>query len=310
MPGRAEDKEEVMDKELLVITAATGNIGRKVVEILLGRGRKVRAVARNEKNLEPLAKMGAEIFPGDVEDPAAVRKAFSGAQAVFTLIPPKYSSENFRAYQNKVAENYAQAIESSQIGHVVNLSSVGAHLADKNGPIGGLHDAEKRISRIAGINVVHLRPAFFMENHFFTLGLIKEKGINGSALKGDMPIPQIATKDIAQAAAELLARLDFKGVSARELLGTRDVSMAEATRHLGKAIGKPELPFVQFSYEDTRKALEGMGFSADASRLFVEMYEGFNSGVVRPAEARSAGNTTPTRIEDFAAEFAQVYNAN
>ncbi len=296
-----------MSQEIIVVTGATGNIGKKTAESLLSRGKKVRAVGRNEKNLEPLAKMGAEIFVGDVQDPALVRKAFDGAAAVFALIPPSYASENARAYQNKVAENYAQGIESNKVKHVVNLSSVGAHLSSGNGMIAGLYDAEQRFNKISGINVVHLRPAFFMENHFFTLQLVKEKGINGSGLKGDTAIPQIATKDIADAAAELLDKRSFTGITVKELLGSRDVSMLDATRILGKAIGKPELPYIQFSYDDVRNSLMGMGASADTARLFVEMYQGFNNGVIKPSEPRSQKNTTRTSIEEFAAVYAQVY---
>ena len=299
-----------METELYVVTGATGNIGKKVAEGLLAKGKKARVVGRNQKNLEPLVRKGAEAFVGDVQDPATVQKAFTGAKAVFLLIPPNFQSEKFRAYYNNVSESYAQAIRETGVRYAVSISSVGAQLADKNGPIGGLHDNEQRLNKIEGLNIVHLRPAFFMENFLQNVGLIKQKGIAGTPLKADLPIAMIATKDIAAKAVELLTHLDFKGKSVLELLGNKDVTMNEAVRALGQAIGKGGLPYVQFPYEDAQKAMTSMGISQDLARLFIEMYKGFNDGIVIPTEKRSAKNTTPTSIEEYAKEFAQVYNAN
>jgi uncharacterized protein YbjT (DUF2867 family) len=190
---------------------------------------------------------------------------------------------------------------------VVNLSSLGAHRADKLGPINGLYDNEQRLNKIAGIHVVHLRPAYFMENHFGDLGIIKQAGVNGGAMKADLPIPQIATSDIARVAAQYLARLDFAGQVVHELLGPCDLTMQEATVILGRAIGKPDLKYVQFSYEDTGKALLGMGFSKDVARLFVEMITGFNEGLAKPTQARSSQTTTPTTYEEFSKILAKAY---
>jgi uncharacterized protein YbjT (DUF2867 family) len=146
-----------------------------------------------------------------------------------------------------------------------------------------------------------------MENHLNNIGLIKGQGINGSPAKPDLPFAMIATKDIAAEAASLLASPTFQGKTVRELLGPAEYTMEQVTRILGKAIGRPDLKYVQFSYDDTEKALVGMGMSPDVSRLFVEMYRGINDGVVKPESPRKPDNTTPTRLEDFAATFAEIY---
>src|SRR6185295_2673096 len=88
---------------------------------------------------------------------------------------------------------------------------------------------------------------------------IKSMGINGSPLKPDLVQGNIATKDIAQKAAELLDRADFRGSSVVELAGPRDLSMTEITPLLGRAIGKPDLAYVQFPYADAEKAFAGLG---------------------------------------------------
>ena len=295
--------------EVYAVTGATGNIGKKVAEALLAKGQKVRAVSRNEKNLKPLIDKGAEAFVGSVNDAQAMKTAFKGAKAVFTLIPPNPSAQDFRSYQNEVSEVFASAIRGSKVEFVVNLSSVGAHLGEKVGPIKGLHDNEQRLNQLKGVHIVHLRPAYFLENLLYGIGLIKQMGINGSPLRGDLAIPMIATKDIASAASKLLLDLDFNGTQTRELLGQREITMTEATAVLGKAIGKPELKYAQFPYEDAEKAMTGMGMSKDVAKGMIELNQAFNEGVLKPAEKRSSKNSTPTSIEEFAAVFATVYNA-
>jgi hypothetical protein len=146
-----------------------------------------------------------------------------------------------------------------------------------------------------------------MENHLANIGLIKGMGINGSAIKPDLSMPMIATHDIGDYAAERLTRLDFSGSSAKELLGARDLTMTEVTRVLGQAIGRPDLPYVQFSYEDAEKAMVQAGLSPDVARQYIAMGRGFNEGRIRPRERRDATNTTPTAIEAFAREFAELF---
>ncbi len=99
----------------------------------------------------------------------------------------------------------------------------------------------------------------------------------------------IATRDIAQVAAELLLQLDFSGHLTRELLGQRDISMHEATRIIGKAIGKEGLAYVQFPYEQAEQAMLTMGLSQDVSRSLNEMDQALNEERVQPLEKRISG---------------------
>ena len=112
----------------------------------------------------------------------------------------------------------------------------------------------------------------------------------------------IATRDIAAAAAEALIARDFSGFSVRELLGPRDLTMAEANGIIGDAIGNPDLTYVQFPYEAFEASLAQMGLSASVAALYSEMARAFNAGKVRTLEGRSEANTTPTSFETFAAE--------
>jgi uncharacterized protein YbjT (DUF2867 family) len=168
---------------------------------------------------------------------------------------------------------------------------------------------EERLNRIKGLNVVHLRAAYFMENLLWNIDLIRSKGIAGSAIRGDLKIPMIATKDIAAYAAERLVKRDFTGSSVRYLLGQRDLTLTEATAIIGSRISKPGLPYVMFPYDDAEKGMVAMGLSPDMSRTYVEMSRAFNEGRIKAA-VRDPGNTTPTSIESFCDEvFVPVFTA-
>lgn len=295
---------------MIAVMGATGNTGRILSERLLERGSEVRALGRSAERLSGLVARGAEAAVGEVADAGYLADAFGGADAVYTLIPPNVQAEDYSAFQDRVGEAIIAAIEQSGVGRVVFLSSVGADLPAGTGPIAGLHRQERRLRSLDGVDVLALRPGFFFENHFETLGLIKHQGINGGAVAPDTSLPMIATGDIAEVAAGALVEPDFSGFTVRELLGPRDLTMAEATRIIGEAIGKPELPYVQFTYEDFEASLTQMGLSASVAALYAEMARGFNAGKVRSLEGRSAANTTPTTLETFAAELlAPAYRA-
>jgi uncharacterized protein YbjT (DUF2867 family) len=292
---------------MIAITGATGNIGSKITADLLAKGQAVRCIARTPENLKPLAAKGADVAAVPLEDTAALANALTGIDAVFAMIPPHYQAPDFRAYQNAIGSSIAAAVETSGVKYVVNLSSQGAHLPDKTGLIKGLFDQEQRLNTLTDVNILNLRPTYFMENLLANLDMIKQMKIMGSAIQGDIKIPMIATQDIAEFASERLIKKDFSGMLVKDLLGQRDLSMNEAADIIGKKIAMPELRYVQFSYGDTEKALVDMGFSADVARLFIEMSKAFNEGMIDTPRTRE--NTTPTPFEDFAAMFARIFFA-
>ncbi|MDB5050932.1 MAG: azoB [Fibrobacteres bacterium] len=293
---------------MFVVTGATGHVGGAIVEKLLAHGKKVKAIGRNRSKLSRLEKKGAEVAEGSMDDTVFLAKNFVGAEAVFVMVPPDMQSPDIHAHYDRFGQAIAKAVAESGVHYVVHLSSIGADMPKGNGPIAALHRQEQRLNAIAGVNVLHLRPGYFMENLFGSIPMIKGMGINGSAFKGDLKFPQIATKDIADHAAKRMQKKDFTGKSVQELLGPRDVSMQEATAVMGKAIGKPELPYVQFPYEDALKGMVGAGLSKSLAENFVEMSRAFNEGTVRIGE-RNAANSTSTPIEDFAKDFARAYQS-
>jgi len=292
---------------MITIMGATGHTVKKITEALLKAGKKVRALGRSENKLAELKRAGAEVLAGDTTDAAFLTKAFRGADAVYTLLPTDPHAPDFRGEQDRQGEAIVKAVRDSSVQYVVALSSIGANLSEGTGVIAGLHAQEERLKKLKGVNVYLLRPVSFFENFSNALGLIKHQGINGDSVEPDLAVPMVATRDIADVAAKALKARDWKGVVVRELLGPRDLSYSEATHILGERIGKPELRYVQFSYEDEAKALVQAGLSPSFANLYVEMTRAFNAGVIKPQ--RTPENTTPTRFENFAGELARAYQS-
>lgn len=300
-----------MAENLYVVTGAAGNVGKIVADRLLAQGKRVRVIGRAAAKLEAHKKKGAEVREGSLEDAAFLTKAFEGATAVYAMIPTDFSVRGVRAFQNRVADAIATAVEKAGVKYVVTLSSVGANRSEGVGPVNGLYDMEQRFNRIPQVNVLHLRPGYFMENLLGNIGMIKGMNIHGGPARADVPIALIATQDIGEVAARRLAALDFQGTQVQELLGPRDVTMTEVTQALGAAIGKPDLKYVAFSYEDARKGMVGAGLPPEFADLYVELNKAFNEGTAKATQPRSAQTTTPTSIEDFAKNvFAPAFKAS
>ncbi|MCB0593335.1 MAG: NmrA family NAD(P)-binding protein [Lewinellaceae bacterium] len=294
---------------MYVITGATGNTGSRITEHLLQAGKSVRAIGRSAERLNPLVEQGAEAAVGELEDTEFLTKAFEGATAVYALIPPAFADGDFRAYQNRVGRSIAGAIRKASVKHVVTLSSIGAH-SPETGVVAGLYDFEQELAKHQGINVLNLRAGFFMQNLLGNIGIIRQMGINGGfPIDGNTEIPMVHTNDIADVAAKHLLKLDFQGQSHTYVAGQRDLTFQEATKILGAAIDKPELPWVTFSYEDAKGGMLQNGFPESLADNYLKFSRAANEGILMEDYQRQPEFTTPTSIEDFTREFAAAYKA-
>jgi uncharacterized protein YbjT (DUF2867 family) len=298
-----KDKAGVPTDAPYVILGATGNTGSIIADFLLSKGKKVRVVGRDAERLQRFVRRGAEAFTGDVNDADALTKAFSGVRAAYLLLPPITSRED----QERESDAIAKAAKESGLRYAMYLSSYGAHVPEGTGPVTGLHSSEQKLNAISGLNVLHLRAAYFMENNL--AAMIHGMGIFGHALLPDLKMPMIATPDVGNYAAQRLLDLDFSGKQTRELLGERDLSMTEATAAIARGIGKPDLRYEQFSYDQMQQGLEQMGMPPKKAAVYIEMFQAINEGVLAAQEPRSPENSTPTSFENFVQDvFAPAYH--
>jgi uncharacterized protein YbjT (DUF2867 family) len=221
------------------------------------------------------------------------------------MLPPLNSREE----QERQSDAISKAVKESGLRYAVHLSSYGAHVSEGTGPVTGLHSSEQKLNAIGGLNVLHLRAAYFMENNLAAIDMIHGIGLFGHALLPDLKLPMIATRDVGDYAAQRLLDLNFSGKQTRELLGERDLSMTEATAVIARGIGKPDLRYEQFPYHQVQQALTQTGFSPRKAEVYIEMFQAINAGVLAAQEPRSPQNSTPTSFEKFVQDvFAAAYH--
>lgn len=286
---------------MYVIIGASGGIGAVVARNLLQRGKQVRVVGRSAERLAPLVAEGATpyLIPS-ITDADALVGAFGGAEAAYTMAPPLSGDVSYQA----VGRTMAVALARAGVGHVVNLSALGADLGEAGGHTADYTDLERGFAAVAGLDVLHIRPSLFMTSFFGWIDPIKRYGAVQGMLRGDLGVPRIASSDIAQVVADALLAAPLQGSSSRELHGQRDLSMDEAAAIIGEAIGMPSLRYVEVPPDEwARLQIERFGRSPEAAERMNRMYAAWNDGsLMRTAEARSAANTTPTRFETFVRE--------
>jgi uncharacterized protein YbjT (DUF2867 family) len=293
---------------MYLITGVTGHIGSMVARDLLNKGKKVRVVSRHGLKMKGFVDSGAEVLIGDLNNERFVNKAFEGISAAFCILPPSNLSEDLRKERQRISHNYTDAVRNNGTKHVILLSSIGAHLREGVGSVDGLADMEMFFSHLKNINILNLRAGYFMENLFFQLDMIKSSGIIGSTIKGDLKFPIVATKDIAAVVTKRLLSLDFSGNSIEYVLGPKDLSFNEIAKIIGTEVGRPDLKYVQFSDKDYKKGLIQSGYiSENVVDSLIKMEGAFNSGRALNAHTRTAENSTPTNLEEFAKDLAYAY---
>lgn len=295
-------------KTKIVVLGATGTVGSKISDILLNQGHQVTLIARHTEKLEKFRSLGAEIIAGDITDIQTLTSAFKNADSAFVLLPDNVKAENTRAYQRQVTGILIEAIQNSGIRYIVNMSSLGSHMHEGNGMMAGTGEQEVRLNQLEGVNVLHIRSAYFMENFLRTIGVVKKMGFNATAADGDHAIPMVATEDVAKIAASHLANLDFNGKSVRAVMGPKDYTYREFTSIIGKAVGNPELPYVQLAVEQVKQAFLSNGFSEDFASNLIEMGTAIKTGFMN-YQKRDDSTTTPTTAEDFVSDvYLPLFN--
>ena len=148
---------------MFVVLGASGNTGKAVAETLLRQKKKVRVVLHDAAKEKAWGEAGADVAIADVDEGATLERAFSGAEGVYVLLPPNFSSSHVRVDNNRRTHTIAAAVEAAGVPHVVLLSSIGAQQSDGTGPVLGLRDAETVFGR-AKVAATFVRAAYFMEN--------------------------------------------------------------------------------------------------------------------------------------------------
>jgi uncharacterized protein YbjT (DUF2867 family) len=291
-----------------VLTGSIGNISKPLAQSLVAAGHEVTIISSNESRKSDIEGLGAKPAIGSVLDSSFLTQAFTGADAAYLMIPPDFTVSNWLGYQKEVAESFVNAIKQSKVKNFVQLSSIGAHMGEGAGPIDGLAYLEKRLDSLDGINVVKLRPSYFYTNFYTMVDMIKHAGILGSNMgDGNRQLVLTHPNDIADAAAKHLLALDFKGQNI-EYVSSDVRSFSEIVKALGENIGKPELPWIPFSDEDTLQGMLQAGLPEVFAKSYVQMGKSIREGLIQADYfKRNEKPQGKIKLEDFAKEFAKSF---
>lgn len=291
-----------------LITGSIGNISRSVVEALVKAGHNVQVITSSSERVTDIEKLGAHPLVGQLQDHTFLKKAFSQAEIVYTMIPPIWQTSNWRKSQNEIAQAYIEALKSSKVKYVVNLSSIGAHLSQGVGPVTGLYDFEQLLNKLPDLHVKHLRPSYFYHNLIAQVGLIKQAGIMGGNFGDAEKLFLVHPADIAKAATEELTKLNFTENSVRYIISD-ERSGQELASVLGKAIGK-ELNWVVFTDEQQKAGLLQAGLSETHSSGYTEMGHALRDGSMQGDARTHKPAFGEIKLETFASEFAKAFSKN
>lgn len=290
----------------IIITGSLGHIGKPLAEELVQKGHSVTVISSKPDKQSAIETLGATAAIGSLEDIDFLASTFTGADAVFAMIPPNYAESDQVAYYRRIGSNYAQALQGSGVSHVVHLSSYGAHLAEGTGFILGSYHTESILNELSDVAITHLRPGYFYYNLYSLVDMIKHQGIMGAVYGGDDKLVMVAPSDIATVAAEELVT-QATGRNIR-YVASDDRTASEVAHILGAAIGKPDLQWLTFSQEQVKDALTTSGMPAPLVANFVELGASIHSGKLREDyDLHKPSTMGNVKLEEFAQEFAAAF---
>lgn len=289
----------------ITLTGSLGHISKPLAQALIATGHDVTIISHSDKRTADIVALGATPAIGSIADESFLTQAFTGADAVYLMITAATNEADVFEAGRKQAETYANAVKAAGVKQVVNLSSVGANLGPEVGVLHIYNIIEGVLTHaLPNVNLTFLRPTGMFYNLFSNLTTIKQDHTiytNSSLTK---PNSWVAPVDIVPVAVAALTS-PLAGVTS-QYVASDEKSYTEVAALLGHALGF-EIKLVQISDDTMAQNLRASGAPASFTQQFVKMtaYERDNDFY---ADYRAHQPVLgPTKLTDFAKEFAQVY---
>ena len=282
----------------VLVTGATGNTGRALVDALTRRGAPVRAMVRSAADRGKLPA-GVPAVVADFDDPESIAAALTGAERAYLVTP---SSEQAEDQQRRFADQAAKA----GLGHLVVLSQLGA---EEGSPVRFLryHAAVEQHVRDFGIPYTFLRPNLFFQGLLTVAGSIAAEGRLYAPI-GDAKVSAVDVRDIAAVAAVALTEPGHEGAT-YTLTGPASITHAQMAAALTAALGRG-VTFVDVPPEAFAGRLRGILPPWQVEGL-LEDYAHYRRGeaaAVSPAVAEVTGRP-PRDIQQFARDYAPAFTS-
>lgn len=224
---------------MIVVTGATGNVGRPLVQALVAAGEQVTAVSRGISASD--VPEGVRHHRADVAEPEGLKPVLDGADALFLL------TSGDLVLGGGTLNGILDAARAGGVRRVVLLSSQG--VGSRRHP-SDFEDAVKE----SGLEWTVLRPGGFASNAFLWAGPVRERRAVAAPF-GDTALPVIDPADIAEVAAAVLRETGHAGAT-YVLTGPAPVTPRQQTAAIGEALGEP-VRFVGQSHAEAREQMVG-----------------------------------------------------
>jgi len=258
---------------MFAITGITGQVGGQLAARLLADGEPVRAVMRDAAKAAAWAERGCEVALAAMDDAAALTAAFTGAEAVFVLLPPAFDPTPGFVEARRYIAAVTTALRAARVARVVALSTIGAEATEPN-LLTQLRLLEQALADLPAA-VTCLRAAWFVENVAWDIEGARTTGRLPSCLQPPgRAISMVATADVAQAAATLL-REPFDGHRVVELEGPVRVSPVDLAAALGRALRR-DVAVEVIPRPEWEGRFRAQGMTHPGPRM--RMLDGFNAG--------------------------------
>lgn len=283
---------------MIVITAPTSSIGKKVLHRLLDSYTDVRVIARDASRIEPADRKRVSVVEGSHGDGEVVARATEGADAVFWLVPPNHKASSLdEAYSGFTSPGLA-AMRLQGVRRMVGISALGRGTTQAGKA--GLVTATLAMDDLVAESGIAYRavtcPSFF-DNLLRQVQLIREKGIFFSAVDPSRELPGCATQDIAETSVRLLLDKEWAGVGHQAVLSTQDLSFEDMAAVMRDVLGKP-VQCLRTDYDAFKQQFIGRGMSAAMAQGMTDMVRAKSEGLDN-GEARTSQNTTPTSFRQW-----------
>ncbi|GAB3517367.1 SDR family oxidoreductase [Emticicia fontis] len=306
----------------IVLTGSLGNISKPLAQELMAKGHSVTLISSNAEKQKDIQALGAKAAIGKMEDVSFLTNTFTGADAVYCMIPMNMNEAHQQAYMRTIANNYVQALKQAAIKRVVVLSGWSANLIKGE-------NVEDLFHSLTNASITIMRPGSFYTNFYFSMDMIRGKGLMGKFLTlrylglgallsgktgllmgnygADDRIVFVAPKDIAEAVAEELVNVPAEKLKIR-YVGSEEMTCNEAAKIIGTAIGKPYLKWVLISDKEMLQGLKMAKMPQELAETMVEMQSVMHSGIPLKNFHENNPKMGKIKLKDFAKEFAAVYH--
>jgi len=283
----------------ILVTGATGTVGREVVPRLAVEGVKVRAAARHPRMLA-LPEEHVEIMAMDLRNPSDLDRALEDAEKILYISP----------LDETMAEHAALMVERAQaqgVRHMVRLSALGVG-SSRNITLAKVHGEVERIIRGSGIEWTFLRPNAFMQNFITYWGESIRKENAFFIPQGQGRVSIIDARDIADVAVVALTQAGHAG-RVYELCGPEALSNNDIAESLSAVLGR-EISYRDIPAEEARSALIAQGMSEWMMNVIMELFEmsAADEAAEVNGEVERLIGRAPIRFEDFARDFSHAFN--